>query len=191
MQWSSRHFFCEACEASLSEASLIQRELPFFKVFSLLHYDGFVKEFIQESKNAQNPELTRCLARHLAQKFKLITTAYFAGVIPMPARQFGTHDHAYLVAEEIAGVLNVPIGNQFIERAHIEPQKSKNMSGRERIKFKVRETAILQGHNEGVWLLVDDVITSGFTLHEAYRALGLSRVVGLTLASVPQLRGLH
>jgi predicted amidophosphoribosyltransferase len=178
--------FCVRCETGLLDFQLIRRQVGDLEVYSLLHYFGAAERLIQLCKAPDSHGLRRSLALKAVEKFALELIAPVVGVIPIPARRFGEHDHAYAVAECAASVFKAPLCNQFLERKSELPQKEKSLDERAQTKFAAREKIIETG--AGVWILADDVITSGATLFEAWRALGEPAAVGLTLASTPRLR---
>jgi ComF family protein len=116
----------------------------------------------------------------------------FDAVIPIPLsekrlRQRG-YNQAQCLASPLAQTLNIPCLPEFLERFVHTAQQSRfsdpvrrkaNVSG----AFKISENADVSGLSI---LLVDDVMTTGATLHEAATALyrgGATFVMGVAAAS--------
>ena len=107
----------------------------------------------------------------------------------MPAKTLGAHDHAYFLAEAVARYFRVPMALEFLERVEAHTaQKEKSLEKRIDLKMRLRTNfKSFSGDNSGLWILVDDVVTTGSTLRVAWNLLGRPNAVGLTLASTPKI----
>ncbi len=107
----------------------------------------------------------------------------------MPAKIFGQKDHAYSIAQSVALYFKVPMALEFLERNDEKTsQKEKSLERRHEVKMKLRTNfKSFSGDNSGLWILVDDIVTTGSTLRAAWSLLGRPKAVGLTLASTPKI----
>ncbi len=107
----------------------------------------------------------------------------------MPAKIFGDRDHAYCVAEAVAQYFKAPMAPEFLERVNFDEQKTKDLQQRGTIKMKLRGNFAEHDQDDrGLWLLIDDVVTTGSTLITAWNLLGKPKAIGLTLVSTPLRR---
>lgn len=106
----------------------------------------------------------------------------------MPAKTHGARDHAYSIAESVAHYFKVPLANDFLERNDsMSPQKNKSIEKRFDLKMNLKgDFKNHLGDSRGLWLFVDDIVTTGSTLVTAWNLLGRPNAVGLTLASTPR-----
>lgn len=119
-------------------------------------------------------------------------------IVPVPLHSWRRFRRGYnqseLLARELGRCLNIPICNALRRARHTAPQVG--LSARERAD-NVREAFVLRLDRAGApilnpahantILLLDDVSTTGATLHECARVLkqaGIARVCALTLARV-------
>lgn len=83
-------------------------------------------------------------------------------------RKWREFNQAELLAEHIANYCNLEFNNTILKRQHRKPQAKLNSS--QRLKNLV-DSFYLTGTAPSIVILVDDVVTTGATLHEAARAL--------------------
>lgn len=83
-------------------------------------------------------------------------------------RRWREFNQAELLAEQIAAYCNLECNNTLLKRQHRKPQARLNSS--ERINNLVGSFYVT-GKAPSIVILVDDVVTTGATLHEAARAL--------------------
>lgn len=112
-------------------------------------------------------------------------------IVPVPLHFWRRHRRGYnqseLLARELGRRLNIPVRNVLRRARHTSPQVG--LSARERAD-NVRDAFLPRENRSGepvanTVLLIDDVCTTGATLHECARALkqaGAARVFALTLA---------
>ncbi|MBP3227325.1 MAG: ComF family protein [Bacteroidaceae bacterium] len=154
-----------------------------------------VQRLVLLLKYHARPRLGRYLGRDMA--YDLDGTGFFDGVdgiVPVPLHFKKEHQRGYNqslhIALGLADVTGIPVRTDLIVRTVNNPtqtqrnhrERRENVKGVFRIKSK---EAVAGGH----WLLVDDVITTGATLHSCAEALvgtGDVRfsVLGLSLAGM-------
>jgi predicted amidophosphoribosyltransferase len=183
---------CHECLVNFRDPDILYRDVKGLPVFSLLHYVYPLEEMAKIWKSPHEETLSQLLALELSFKFASECLSPILGVIPMPAKIKGHHDHAYRVAEIVSHYFKVPLANQFLERIEKgAEQKTKNLSQRSSPNVRLSEdfNAWNVDNIGGVWILVDDIVTSGATLCNAWHILGRPRAVGLTLAATPLWMG--
>jgi ComF family protein len=176
---------CRPCRFALatSRASLI--DAAGTPVLAALQFDGAVRSAILGLKFANQ----RAVARHLADLVvrRLATTQFdvvtWAPTSARRARRRG-YDQAELLARHVARRLGVPC-TRLLWRRHGAPQAGRGRAARlDGPGFRGRPGA---AHLRV--LLVDDVVTTGSTLHaaaSALRAAGIGHVTCVAVAATPQ-----
>ncbi|MDD3959876.1 MAG: ComF family protein [Oscillospiraceae bacterium] len=165
--------------------------IPGFSVLVPFRYEGEIVSALRALKFNDAPYIARTLGYFMA------TSAYASGrsfdaVIPVPLstsrlRRRG-YNQAALLATEISGRLELPCLECFLIRTRSTRQQSRFVdpglrAANVRGAFAVPEEASVEGLRI---LLVDDVFTTGNTLHEAALALfraGAADVTAVTTAS--------
>jgi len=146
-------------------------------------------------KYRDRPQLAEPLGTALAT-FATASDSTYAGlkfdlVMPVPMSSARQRVRGYNQAERLAQVvareLSVPLNTTAAARSRsVRPQVGLSREARQRNlagAFTVKETAIVTGKTI---LLIDDVSTTGSSLHEVSKALkaaGAKGVYGLTLAA--------
>jgi ComF family protein len=152
---------------------------------ALLFNDTF-REIIHHLKYSDRVSLANPLGDVLRQCLDLEP---FSGelVVPVPLHPARERDRGYNQAELIAGRLGRPVARRLVRRRKNTPsqtglsraERQKNLAG----AFEVRPGVKLSG----TVIVVDDVYTTGSTMHEIARTLkraGAKRVEALTVARV-------
>ena len=160
-----------------------------FTMLRSLHaYAGNAAQRVQEAKKSPDP--LRSMGKDLGAYAKTLEWPVDM-VVPVPlhrtARQTRGYNQARLLADEVAGVLDVPVRPDVAERRKdtMKQRDQKSIEGRVanmRGAFIVAPAANVEG---SVPLVVDDVATTGQTLDSLARALkagGAERVYALTYA---------
>ncbi|MDZ4677206.1 MAG: hypothetical protein SGI74_06810 [Oligoflexia bacterium] len=197
--WRLHDSLCVKCQESFLQSDLIYRELTdkngeILPVVSLFQYIGEAGRLVRSLKGGNLKNLTAVLTECLAQKVSPQLFEHVGCVIPVPAQNWGELDHAARIGRHLANYFRAPYFDQHLERKGFEAQKLKPLEARQSVEIHMR-TAFSGGtiagskerHQSGVLLLVDDVITTGSTLLQAWHALGRPRALGVTLSSTPRL----
>jgi len=176
---------CEGCWEDLLEKLLDKPKLYFgFKVFSLFLYEGKVRRAIERMKYSNMRTLATKFAGFLAEYLK---DEGLDLVVPVPLHPARRRERGFsqtrLIGKVLAHELGLPMRFVLFRNRYTSPQALLGASERAsnlRGAFSYKECL----NGESV-LLVDDVITTGYTFYEAASELlkaGASRVVGGTLA---------
>jgi predicted amidophosphoribosyltransferase len=185
-----RKVLCAECFNQCQDVDLLFREEKGLPIFSTFHYVPNLEGIVRIWKNSKEEASTKLFAAILAQKLAWQCLTPISGVIPIPAKKFGQKDHAYLIAETVANYFKAPLAADFLERKDSSEQKLKTLENRQQIKMGLKGDFKTHDSEKGLWLLVDDVVTSGGTLVNAWNLLGCPRAIGATLASTPRYSSL-
>jgi ComF family protein len=165
--------------------------LAFARAFRLGPYEGLLREIILRMKHAQGEGLAEVVGALWAKSSgPRLAEAAADVVIPVPLhwlrRWQRGHNQSEALAQALADRLGLPCRPGWLRRRRATPkQTSQAPSARRdnvRGAFQASARSGLQGK---AVLLVDDVLTTGSTAHEAARALrqaGAARVVVAVLA---------
>lgn len=188
--------YCPRCGHTLHEAHCRNcwgRVRSFATGRAAGHYGGTLREAIHQFKYGGARMLAHPLAFVLYQY--LVTSADFPWrrvdcVVPVPIHVIRQRTRGYnqseLLAEELCRMIGLPmVSDALIRKVYTRPQVE--LSGSERRSnvedaFRVVRPALLKGKTI---LLIDDVGTTGSTVHECSLALlraGVARIYVLCLA---------
>lgn len=159
---------------------------------SLFQYTGMIKESLIRYKFYNKPHYYRTYARLLTKRIEnLLDVKKYSMVLSVPlykSREIERgYNQAFLISKALGKELELPECSKLIKRVrHTQPQslldnkkRSENVSG----AFKVTIPEKIKGKSI---LLVDDILTTGFTLEEAGGTLkraGAERVTGIVVAT--------
>lgn len=166
--------------------------IPDFKVWAMLHYSMPVTMLLRRMKFQSARYCGTLIGMLMGREFPKDLPVKFQAMIPIPlsekrkaARGF---NQAEVLGEELASQLQIPLLPEVLVRTRHTGQQSRfhdplqregNVAG----AFAVEESWDIRGWNI---LLIDDILTSGATLHEAARVLyqaGAALVVGVVAAT--------
>ena len=167
---------CGKCEKLFPETineGFAQGGYPFAAPFS---YTGVFAKAVKSLKFNVRRDYTEKLAQQIAAavnkaykdiNFNIITC------VPMHKNQLGArgYNQSKLLAEKLSKTLNIPYKDLLIKHKENEPQHSLSAHEKRRnVKgvYKAVNTDIIKGYNI---LVIDDIITTGYTLGECCKVL--------------------
>lgn len=172
-----------------------KRRPAFVRARAMGAYDGVLRSAIHQFKYRERPQMAVPLGRLLAvfarEQAAALNGLRFDGIlaVPMhPTRQrLRGYNHSERLARVVGAELGLPLSSSALARIRpTRPQvglsaeaRRTNLNG----AFAVRNRDAVTGKT---LLLIDDVVTSGSSLHEcclALRASGAAAVYALTLAA--------
>ncbi len=189
--------FCAVCGHTLTEsrcANCAAQTPAFVRSRSLGAYDGVLRHAIHQFKYRDRPQLAVPLGRLLAAYARAhaseLNGLRFDALLPVPIHPARQRVRGYNQSERLARVLGeelrLPLLNTLVRARSTRPQvglsgeaRRTNLQG----AFTVKQPDLVQSQT---LLLIDDVVTSGSSLHECAAALttaGANAVYALTLAA--------
>lgn len=190
--------FCAVCGHTLTDSrctSCAAQTPAFRRCRSLGAYDGVLRSAIHQFKYRDRPQLAvplgRLLAGYARDHASDLNQLRFDALLPVPMHPVRQRVRGYNQSERLAQVLTselaLPLLTGVLVRAHsTRPQVGLSGEARRtnlRGAFTVKQPDLVLGQT---LLLVDDVVTSGSSLHEcamALNAAGAKAVYALTLAA--------
>ena len=184
--------FCGRCMARLPEGKKIcHLDSPFILGAAINYHSGAAGALIRELKFKRNKKIAKFLADLLASYLKKLPfTLSSYEILAMPLSSARQRERGFnqagLIAEELSPLVSVPILPGGLTRIKHSTPQSKIRGRKERLQnvsgaFSAKPE-LVAGKNI---ILLDDVITSGATMHEAARALksaGVRKIIGLAAA---------
>lgn len=180
---------CSACIASFRRSI----DTPYTYCHSYFSFkDSSLRKCIHASKYYHRPDLIEPLTRATYQEFLPVITSlknpYF---VPIPAHRLRIWMRGYNQAEKIAReyskLYSVPLLLTTLLQKNASKSQAHTKNRKERLTNKKHSFSVAEGvllHDKDI-ILVDDVTTTGSTLHEARKKLlgsGARSVTAITLA---------
>jgi ComF family protein len=191
--------FCRTCGHPFSPeggcASCAARRPAFTRSRSLGAYDGILRVAIHQLKYRDRPQLATPLGQALAVSARTqaadLNGLRFDALLPVPMhpirRRLRGYNQSERLAKIVATELVLPLWNDALRRTHpTSPQVGLDAAARRtnlQGAFTVLRPEVVAGKT---LLLIDDVITTGSSLHECalvLKAAGAQAVFALTLAA--------
>jgi ComF family protein len=188
--------FCPACEPGLVALDEPWLATPYGQVFAAFEYGGPVASAIQSVKYGECALACAGLGRLLARSFAQDASGRLLReglIVPVPLthkklRERG-HNVPALMAKQFGAVLGLPVRYRTLVK--VRETAAQAAQGKAARATNVAEAfraplASLQGHV----IVVDDVTTTGATLHDCMRAskaAGAALVTGVAFARKPRL----
>lgn len=159
---------------------------PRLKMASALDYLGAVCSLVKNLKDGKLPYLAQTAAAFMVAQLIRLDWPTPDIIVPVPNRNgFFSTDHAQLIAQDLARRLNKPC--QSLIKRRLGDLSQARLSKKQRSQlpadsFYLKKGTVLDGK---LILLVDDVLTTGSTLHNCFQALSEAfpaQTYALTLA---------
>jgi len=166
---------CRRCRFTLASASSVRVDGG---IRAAVPFDGLARQLVLGLKFRNRRSVAKVLATQMIQRLRLsdgrIDVITWAPTSTTRAGKRG-FDQAELIARAIAHELRIPCRRLLYRQHHSGPQSGQRRSGRLNTpRFRARV-----GFDQLHVLVVDDVVTTGATLHAAGQALaqaGIGRV---------------
>ncbi len=182
-------YFCARCAQSAKRSAWpsLPQASPLSDALAPYAYEGAPRAAVHGLKyrglRAVAPRMADAMARELA----LTVPPPFA-LVPVPLHPARLRERGYnqaeLLARAVAAALERSLRTDLLRRMRATPPQVASQSRAERAR-NVRNAFLSAPVDGGVFVLVDDVMTTGATLEAAAQALlraGASRVYGLVFA---------
>lgn len=173
-----------ACAGELSDIGASRTLHLFF------YGEDFSRRVIYALKNGGKGRLIRSLSRELARLIYLSKgsddiSSYVVTYVPRSRKSISKYgfDQAKMMAEYVARELDIPLAHTLVR---IGASVQKKASAKERHEHAISSYILADSDVEGKnFIIIDDVITSGSTLHTCISLLkeaGADRIVAATAA---------
>lgn len=194
------HPTCPRCSSSVGPHTNVEdgcpscrrESFPFEGVIRMAPYEGLLRETILRMKHSSGEGLAEVVGRLWAEcACERLAELEVDVIVPVPLHWLRHWARGYNQAETLAGAvarrLRLPCNSRWLRRVRNTPHQTYTESRtarRENVRraFRTRAGTDLKGQSV---LLIDDVLTTGYTASEAARALrkaGAKRVVVAVLA---------
>ncbi len=173
--------FCDNCKYPISGNLICSNcsEHDSLSILALGHYMDPLDEIIRNFKYRSFQKLGINLAERLIDSHsKLLDKLKIDFIIPIPLHSYRLKTRGFnqslILANTIGKNLDVPVlKDGLVKTKHNKYQKSLNPEHRDKNVENVYEIGKDEIENKNI-LLIDDVITTGATLHEAKRILSMA-----------------
>ena len=188
---------CPGCGGMMTGAlavciqCLAEPERPWQKAYSMMPYRGFARNLIRNLKFSKRPELARAFGMLLAENLRQNNISADL-IVPVPlhfARQFSRgYNQSQLLADVLSSFCKIPVSQPLRRIRKRSHQSRRNRSDRHR---ELSGTFILTAPEkvkDRHILMIDDVFTTGATLHAAVKTVmdgSPASVTIITLARTP------
>lgn len=176
---------------AVCDQCLAETDRPWRKAYTLMVYRDYARHTIHRFKFGNAPELARPFGHLMAEK--IIENQLNADfLVPIPLdfmRQFSRgYNQSLLLAEMISKITGIPTRQPLRRIKRRSRQSGRNRSDRHKElagNFILKSPEMVKNRNI---LLIDDIFTTGATLHAAAMTLlsgGAASVTVFTLARTP------
>jgi ComF family protein len=195
---------CAACDSSVPThcvmckpcAETVEEVLPTNDAWHLAYgyYGGALATSIHRFKYQERPDLARPLGFLLAEAAQPLLTTDVDWLVPIPLARTRLVERGYnqttLLAQQVSKQLSIPIyTHALFKPQHQGRQAERTMEQRHQATRGIFSTNKRLNYQGKRVVIIDDVITTGATIHEAQRELeraGATVVAGLALALTPK-----
>ncbi len=175
---------CDSCKKSIKTINNSYQD----EIISYGYYGGVLKDLILKFKYKNNFTAGDILAEFLEEYItkNLKYKEYVITYIPLSkkSRKVRTFNQCEYIAKKIGRDLSIEVLEVLIKQKETKEQKTLRRDERyENIKdaFKIKKRIKLKNYNI---ILIDDVVTTGATLHEAYELLKKSDIKDIKLLTL-------
>ena len=164
------------------------RKLAFLETRTIGDYDGALRQAVLRSKQAAHAGLAMDLGRRLAEAVAATPFPHVPDlVVPVPMhwlrRLLRQHHHALRIAQGLAQHLGWPYSDRLLVCGRYVGRQT-GLTAAQRWRY-IRGAFAARRHARGLCVLVvDDVMTTGATAHEAARALLAAQAACVLVATV-------
>lgn len=182
--------WCDNCTTLLHQHPIAPKEKMLSDKFAVLStgvHEGMLRESLHNLKYLRQAQLGAILGARLVPVFESLSwQPDFITPVPMHAKRLKErgYNQADLIARAFASLVNIPYIPDALTRTK-ETISQVGLSAQER-QENMRDVFKAQSEDFGgkIGIIVDDVLTTGATLHECANALydgGAKMVYGLTI----------
>ncbi len=172
---------CPRCALPIAGIELhcgrcLSQPLAIDSVYAPFIYDGIIAELISRAKFSPNPTIAQLLGTLWIHQHKLLAQAVpTATLIPIPLHRYRLAQRGFNQAHEIAKAIQKHISLPLNRHTLIKQHSSHNQLGNNRQQrlVNLRDAFSINTPVPAHVILIDDVMTTGSTLHHA--ALTLKR----------------
>lgn len=187
---------CAKCCAELENQNvhhIVDTPPPLSRIIPITHYTEPVRHAIRQFKFCGNPGYGKLLSDIAEERLcKIWDLVYFDAIVTIPLSDRRMKERGYnqasFLAETAERVLGIARRDNYLTRISQSCRQSK-LSYHERvINIQGAYTASDEVRGKNI-LLIDDICTSGSTIHEAaltLRNAGAKTIMAIVFAAVPQ-----
>ncbi|WP_339251383.1 ComF family protein [Sporosarcina sp. FSL W8-0480] len=169
---------CEDCSKGFERVDTCERGDVLHQVKSLYTYNEAMREYLHQYKFLQDVALSGVFANELRDELK----GKNAIIVPIPMHPDKKIERTFSHVDELLHAANIPF-EDVLTKTNTEVMGEKTREERLSMRplFSIKEGIVIQ---QTTYILVDDIYTTGTTLHHAATALleaGAERVEAVTL----------
>lgn len=189
---SAVYSLCEPCREFLQPAP-VHEDLGGLSVFSGKYLSEELVLVLRAFKDQHQSRLAKPLAALLRAAYDFALADYDASqtlLVPIPQTLRARRSRGFYPLRMLADASDLPLTNALTWQRKVQDQRglsvqqrAANLSGALKIRGSIKGASVLDNRHI---VLVDDVVTTGATLHDGARALrraGASSISAITLAN--------
>lgn len=173
---------CEDCSKSFERTDTCVRGDVLHQVKSLYTYNEAMREYLHQYKFLQDVALSNVFANELRNVLLNEQKQKNAIIVPIPMHLDKKIERTFSHVDELLHAANIPFEDVLVKtNTEVMGEKTREERLSMRPLFSIKEGTIIQ---QTTYILVDDIYTTGTTLHHAATTLleaGAERVEAVTL----------